>query len=119
MYSEFLNLHACLLFGWKMDELSEWMLTFKDKLDDKTSSKVFQTLKANGFTSRLQLKMLTKNQVDVLFQNKISLGAKCLVVYNLQVLNESLPLQPISRQRASDKKDNPDNTSKPVARKVS
>ena len=78
-----------------MDELSEWMLDFKDKLDDQTSSKVFQTLKANGFTSRLQLKLLTKEQVDVLFQNEISLGAKCLVMYNLKVLNESSPLQPI------------------------
>ena len=95
------------------------MLTFKDKLDDKTSSKVFQTLKANRFTSRLQLKLLTKDQVDVLFQNEISLGAKCLVVYNLQVLNESLPLKLISRRRASDKNDNRDNTSKPLARKVS
>ena len=54
--------------------------------------------------------------MDVLFQNEISLGAKCLVVYNLQVLNESSPLQQISRRRASDKNDNRDN--KPLARKV-
>ena len=53
-----------------MDELSQWMLTFKGKLDENTSSKVFQILQANGFTSRLQLKLLTREQIDVMFQNE-------------------------------------------------
>ena len=101
-----------------MDELSEWMFNFEDKLDDKTSSKVFQTLKANGFTSRLQqLKLLTKEQLDVLFQNEIFLGGKCLVMYNLKVLNESSPLQPNSKRKMINKNVNQD--CKPLARKVS
>ena len=69
-----------------MDELSEWMITFKGNLDEKTSSKVFQILQANGFNSRLQLKLLTKEQIDVMFQNEISLGAKSLLLYKVHVL---------------------------------
>ncbi|CAB4022877.1 Hypothetical predicted protein [Paramuricea clavata] len=82
-----------------MDELSDWMLTFKGKLDDTTSAKVFQTLKANSFNTRPQLKLLTREQIDVMFQTELFLGAKSLLLYKLGVLRENSPLQPIANTR--------------------
>ena len=70
-----------------MDELSEWMITFKGNLDEKTSGKVFQILQANGFNSQSQLKLLTKEQIDVMLQNEISLGAQSLLLYTFCVMN--------------------------------
>ena len=52
-----------------------------------------QILQANGFTSRLQLKLLTREQIDVMFQNEISLGAKSLLRYKVDVLCDESPLQ--------------------------
>ena len=93
-----------------MDELSKWMLTFKGKLDENTSSKVFQILQANGFTSRLQLK------IDVMFQNEISLGAKSLLLYKVDVLCDESPLQ--INQKTTFKRNEVEDT-QPQARKVS
>ena len=50
-----------------MADLSNWMETFKDKMDDKTYQIILETLAANKFTSRLQLKRLTSDQVDMMF----------------------------------------------------
>ena len=99
-----------------MDELSQWMLTFKEKLDENTSSKVFQILQANGFTSRLQLKLLTREQIDVMFQNEISLGAKSLLLYKVDVLCDESPLQ-INKQTTFKRNEVEDP--QPQARKVS
>ena len=48
-----------------MEDLLNWMETFKDKMD-KSYQIIFETLAANQFTSRLQLKLLTSDQVDCL-----------------------------------------------------
>ena len=117
------KISACIVKNYlrtssEMDELSDWMLTFKGKLDDTTSAKVFQTLKANGFRTRLQLKLLTREQIDVMFQTEISLGAKSLLLYKLGVLCENSPLQPIANTRKIIKK-NEEESSQPQARKVS
>ena len=101
----------------KMDELSQWMLTFKGKLDENTSSKVFQSLQANGFTSRLQLKLLTREQIDVMFQNEISLGAKSLLLYKVDVLCDESPLQ-INKTKTTFKRNEVEDP-QPQARKVS
>jgi len=42
------------------------METFKDKMDDKSYQIIFETLAASQFISRLQLKLLTSDQVDCL-----------------------------------------------------
>ena len=81
---------------------------------------MFQTLKAiNGFSTRLQLKLLTREQIDVnMFQTDISLGAKSLLLYKLGVLCENSPLQPIANTRKKIQK-NEEESSQPQARKVS
>ena len=99
-----------------MDELSQWMLTFKGKLDENTSSKVFQILQANGFTSRLQLKLLTREQINVMFQNEISLGAKFLLLYKVDVQCDESPLQ--INKKTTFKRNEVEDT-QPQARKVS
>ncbi|CAB4033647.1 Hypothetical predicted protein, partial [Paramuricea clavata] len=89
---------------------------FKGKLDDTTSAKVFQTLKANGFNTTLQLKLLTREQIDVMFQTDISLGTKSLLLYKFGVLCENSPLQPIGNMRKKIQK-NEEESSQPQARK--
>ena len=39
------------------------METFKDKMNDKSDQIISETLAANHFTSRRQLKLLTSNQM--------------------------------------------------------
>ena len=51
-------------------DLEDWMALFRDKLDEKTYNFIFQTLTANQFTSRLQLKLLTPEQVDMMFGSR-------------------------------------------------
>ena len=53
-------------------DLEDWMALFRDKLDEKTYNLIFQTLTANQFTSRLQLKLLTPEQVDMMFAKELS-----------------------------------------------
>ena len=58
---EFLKLTSTskllLTMNWHliMAGLSNWMKTFKDKMDDKGYQYIFETHAANQFTSRLQL----------------------------------------------------------------
>ena len=73
-------------------DLEDWMVLFRDKLDEKTYNLIFQTLTANQFTSRLQLKLLTPEQVDMM------LGAKTLLIYQLYLLNDASSLPPRSRK---------------------
>ena len=79
-------------------DLEDWMALFRDKLDEKTYNLIFQTLTANQFTSRLQLKLLTPEQVDMMFAKELSLGAKTLLIYQLDLLNDASPLPPRSRK---------------------
>ena len=49
-------------------DLSNWMETFRDKMDAKSYQLIFEALAANQFTSsRLQLKLLTSDQIASLF----------------------------------------------------
>ena len=73
-----------------MDELSVWLGTFKNKLNKETLNLIFDTLKANQFTSRLQLKLLTSDQVDMMFAKELSLGAKMLLLYQLDLKAKNL-----------------------------
>ena len=79
-------------------DLEDWMALFRGKLDEKTYNLIFQTLTANQFTSRLQLKLLIPEQVDMMFAKELSLGAKTLLIYQLDLLNDASPLPPRSRK---------------------
>ena len=62
------------------------MSLFRDKLDQKTYDFIFQSLVTNQFTSRLQLKLLTSEQLDYMFLKDLALGAKALLVYHVELL---------------------------------
>ena len=59
-----------------MADLGNWMSLFRDKLDQKTYDFISQTLVTNQFTSRLQLKFLTSEQLDYMFTKDLALGAE-------------------------------------------
>ena len=50
-----------------MADLENWISLFRAKQDQKTYDFIFQTLVTNQFTSRLQLKLLTSEQLDYMF----------------------------------------------------
>lgn len=81
-----------------MDELTTWAATFKTKLDDEAHNLIVETLKANQFTSRLQLKLLTSEQIEMMFAKELSLGAKTLLLYQLDLLKDESPL-PLRQKR--------------------
>ena len=81
-----------------MDEMSAWAATFKTKLNEETYNLIIETLKANQFTSRLQLKLLTSDQIDMMFAKELSLGAKTLLMYQLDLLKDESPL-PVRQKR--------------------
>ena len=47
-----------------MTDLENWISLFRDKQDQKSYDFIFQTVVTNQFTSRLQLKLLTSEQLD-------------------------------------------------------
>lgn len=75
-----------------MDELPLWLATFKSRLDETSYNLILETLRANQFASRLQLKLLTSDQIDLMFANELSLGAKTLLLFQLDLLKEESPL---------------------------
>ena len=75
-----------------MANLENWISLFRDKQDQKTYDFIFQTLVTNQFTSRLQLKLLTSEQLDYMFSKDLGLGAKALLVYLLDLLKGESPL---------------------------
>ena len=93
-----------------MADLSNCMETFKDKMDDKSYQVIFETLAANQFTSRLQLKLLT----DMMFSKEqtLPLGAKSLLMYQLDFLEEESPL-PVRARGHKAERMNIDETSQP------
>ena len=97
-----------------MADLSNWMETFEDKMDDKSHQVIFETLAANQFTSRLQLKLLTSDQVDMMFSKEqtLPLGAKSLLIYQLDFLKEESPL-PVRARGHKAERMNIDETSQP------
>ena len=75
-----------------MANLENWISLFRDKQDQKTYDFIFQTPVTNQFTSRLQLKLVTSEQLDYMFSKDLALGAKALLIYLLDLLKDVSPL---------------------------
>jgi len=82
-------------------ELICWINEFQKQLDDpKHYKQVYETLKANGFTSRLKLKLIREDELNIMFTDQVlPLGAKTLLAYQLNLLREESPLVSKSRFR--------------------
>ena len=72
---------ACCLFrcfpGVKMTELNDFLNNILPKIGEESCARIGDTLKANNFTSRLPLKLLSPENLNVLFAEiKLSLGSE-------------------------------------------
>ena len=96
------------------------MSLFRDKLDQKTYEFIFQTLVTNQFTSRLQLKLLTSEQLDYMFSKDLALETKALLVYHVDLLKDESPLPTKtkeSRKEVHGNETNALNAKRPVRNK--
>ena len=78
----------------KPDELLNWMDSFRNNLDVGESTVIYKTLKENKFSTRIQIKLITENELDIMFKGEtaLSLGARALLQYQISSLNEQSPL---------------------------
>ena len=87
-----------------MSELESFIGAFADKLDTDTVNVIKNTLQANGFTTRLQIKLISERNLEMMFQSSdITLGARNLLSYYIQTLKEESPLG--GKVRSSDRVD--------------
>lgn len=98
-----------------MAELKNWLDELNDSLDEKTKEFIFNTLVANQFCSRLQLKLLNEDHIKTIFPN-LPLGTKSVLCYHLEMLKQESPL-PMPRREKAKNKETPQQ--RPEARRVS
>jgi hypothetical protein len=105
-------------------ELVCWISEFKTELEPTHQKQIYDILKANGFTTRLKLKPIHEDELNIMFNTGsevLPLGAKTLLSYKLNMLREDSPLvsKSKSRGRAMDNnmemKDETSNTHKQVS----
>ena len=74
-------------------ELDKFMELLSGKLDGASCQLIKETLQVNGFTSRLQ-KLISEKHLELMFQGaELTMGAKSLLNYHIQVLRDESPLQ--------------------------
>ena len=75
-------------------ELDKFMELLSGKLDSASYQLIKETLQVNGFTSRLQIKLISEKHLEMMFQGAdLTMGAKSLLNYHIQVLRDESPLQ--------------------------
>lgn len=75
-------------------ELDKFMELLSGKLDSDSCHLIRETLQVNGFTSRLQIKLISEKHLELMFQGaELTMGAKSLLNYHIQVLRDESPLQ--------------------------
>ncbi|KAJ7373340.1 hypothetical protein OS493_012932 [Desmophyllum pertusum] len=93
------------------DDLQRWLSTFKHQLDTETFTYIFETLKANQFSTRLTIKLIGEEEFNLMFQKQLSLGAEALLQYQISLLKEQSPLQkPLLRVREERRDTSVENT---------
>ena len=76
-----------------MLELESFIGAFADKLDTDAVNVIKNTLQVNGFTTRLQIKLISERNLELMFQGSdITLGARNLLSYYIQTLKDESPL---------------------------
>ena len=61
------------------DDLKNWMVSFQHQLDSNTFSYIYETLIANQFSTRMNLKHIREEEMNSMFQTNLSLSAKALL----------------------------------------
>ena len=85
------------------DELRSWLQNWmEDQLDSETFNIIYDTLKANHFSTRLKLKLITSEQLKLMFEAILPLGTRALLEYQLQILRDESPLpSKVNKQNAA------------------
>ena len=90
-------------------ELDKFMELLSGKLDSAFCQLIKETLQVNGFTSRLQIKLISEKHLELMFQGAdLAMGAKSLLNYHIQVLCDESPLQ--TEKMKKDQKSSPGGT---------
>lgn len=76
------------------DYVKSWLEEMKGELGEESTRTIHDTLLANDFTTRLKLKLLNDEQLQIMFSgsNKLGLGSRALLKFKLTQLNEESPL---------------------------
>ena len=83
-------------------ELDIFMENLSGKLDSASAHLIKQTLQVNGFTSRLQIKLISEKHLELMYQGAdLTMGAKSLLNYHIQVLRDESPLQSGKMKKAT------------------
>ena len=77
-----------------MSELDGFMENLSAKLDSTSTHLIKQILEVNGFTTRLSIKLISEKHLELRLQGvDLTMGAKRLFNYHIQVLRDESPLQ--------------------------
>lgn len=81
------------------EDLAKWMEGFKSELDESSYQIILTRLTGNHFKTRTQLKLLFTKEIDIMFgAEELPLGAKALLLYQLEKLRNESPL-PLGRKQ--------------------
>ena len=82
-----------LLFSIMVNELDEFLSTFKFKIGKESFDKISKVLRENDFTSRLSLQLLSSENLDnILQKSDVPLGARKILEYHIDLLRDQSPL---------------------------
>ena len=76
------------------DYLSIWLEEMKAELDGESIRLIYDTLHANQFNSRLKLKLISKEHLQIMFNGatKLSLEIMAVLQFKLEELKDESPL---------------------------
>ena len=72
-------------------ELGSWMTEFEDQLDPEHYKQVYDTLKANGFTSHVKLKLVHEDLLNIMFNEVLPLGTQNIFVTSASYFERRVP----------------------------
>lgn len=100
-------------------ELESWIESFQKELGNSFGI-IKERLEANGFDTRTKLKLVFPRELDIMFAtSEVPLGAKSLLLYQLEKLREESPLPRQHRGEKTQRSQSMGVEFTPAARKVS
>jgi hypothetical protein len=82
------------------EELTDFLGKIEQKIGKESYEIIRNTLRDNNFTSRLSLKLLDPENLDVIFaKSKLPLGSRKILEYHLDLLRNESPLSKPKPQR--------------------
>ena len=98
-------------------QLDKFLADIERKVGKESHKIIEERLKANNFTSRLALKLLSPENVDKIFaDSSLPLGSRIILNYELGLIRDQSPLVIKKRKNTSKDKDDPPPQTEPVSR---